>query len=52
MQDSTAQIEAHAGGKVDLQTTKFTQKGVYDFLSSASAKFRIAFWKPGSGIID
>ena len=26
-------------------------KEVYDFLSSASAKYGVGFWKPGSGII-
>jgi aconitate hydratase len=24
---------------------------VYDFLASASAKYGVGFWKPGSGII-
>ena len=26
-------------------------KEVYDFLSSASARYNMGFWKPGSGII-
>lgn len=26
-------------------------KEVYDFLATASAKYGVGFWKPGSGII-
>lgn len=44
-------IEAHSGSKKDLETANLTNKEVYDFLSSASSKFGMGFWKPGSGII-
>ena len=44
-------IEAQSGGDKDLETAKDSNKEVYDFLSSASAKYGIGFWKPGSGII-
>ena len=44
-------IEAQSGGDKDLATAKVSNKEVYDFLSSASAKYGIGFWKPGSGII-
>ena len=39
------------GGKADLAFAKTSNKEVYDFLSSAGAKFGVGFWKPGSGII-
>ena len=39
------------GGVADLQHAITTNKEVYDFLSSAGAKYGIGFWKPGSGII-
>jgi aconitate hydratase len=44
-------IEAHSGSKKDLDTALRTNEEVYNFLSSASEKFGIGFWKPGSGII-
>lgn len=44
-------IEAHSGGKTDLANANVTNKEVYDFLSTASAKFGMGFWRPGSGII-
>lgn len=44
-------IEAQIEGKKDLERAVSTNKEVYDFLSSAAAKFGIGFWKPGSGII-
>jgi len=44
-------IEAYQGGEKDLATAKMTNKEVYDFLSSAGAKYGMGFWKPGSGII-
>lgn len=44
-------IEAYKGSKADLETANVTNKEVYDFLASASAKFGMGFWKPGSGII-
>ena len=44
-------IEAYAGGVPDLKKAVDVNKEVYDFLSTASAKYNIGFWKPGSGII-
>lgn len=39
------------GGKADLDLANSVNKEVYDFLSTAGAKFGMGFWKPGSGII-
>ena len=44
-------IEAQVGGSDDLERAISINKEVYDFLSSACAKYNIGFWKPGSGII-
>ncbi|EXJ90009.1 aconitate hydratase, mitochondrial [Capronia epimyces CBS 606.96] len=44
-------IEAQIGGDKDLERAKDINKEVYDFLSSACAKYNIGFWRPGSGII-
>jgi aconitate hydratase len=44
-------IEAQLGGDKDLARANEINKEVYDFLSSACAKYNIGFWKPGSGII-
>eukprot|EP00010_Vexillifera_abyssalis_P002083 CAMPEP_0201550860 /NCGR_PEP_ID=MMETSP0173_2-20130828/7140_1 /ASSEMBLY_ACC=CAM_ASM_000268 /TAXON_ID=218659 /ORGANISM="Vexillifera sp., Strain DIVA3 564/2" /LENGTH=777 /DNA_ID=CAMNT_0047960961 /DNA_START=13 /DNA_END=2346 /DNA_ORIENTATION=- len=44
-------IEARDGGEKDLDRAKHTNEEVYNFLSSAGAKYNIGFWKPGSGII-
>ncbi|KAL5106747.1 Aconitate hydratase mitochondrial [Taenia crassiceps] len=44
-------VVAHEGSNKDLSTAVISNKEVYDFLSSASAKFNIGFWHPGSGII-
>ncbi|XP_026473145.1 probable aconitate hydratase, mitochondrial [Ctenocephalides felis] len=44
-------IEAQIGGDQDLARAKDINKEVYSFLSSASAKYGVGFWKPGSGII-
>ncbi|KAI3642296.1 hypothetical protein MP228_011851 [Amoeboaphelidium protococcarum] len=44
-------IEAQVGGEKDLARAKDINKEVYDFLSSACAKYGLGFWKPGSGII-
>lgn len=44
-------IEAQVGGEKDLARALDINKEVYDFLASASAKYNIGFWKPGSGII-
>ena len=39
------------GGKHDLASAVTTNKEVYDFLSTCSAKYGVGFWRPGSGII-
>ena len=44
-------IEAHYGADADLKQASITNLEVYDFLRSASAKYGIGFFKPGSGII-
>ncbi|KAG5987017.1 hypothetical protein E4U52_007972 [Claviceps spartinae] len=44
-------IEAQVGGEKDLARAININKEVYDFLSSACAKYNIGFWRPGSGII-
>nr|CAG8493595.1 4212_t:CDS:2 [Entrophospora candida] len=44
-------IEAQIGGAKDLERAISINAEVYDFLSSATAKYDIGFWKPGSGII-
>ncbi|KAJ1300605.1 hypothetical protein OPQ81_002259 [Rhizoctonia solani] len=44
-------IEAQVGGAKDLARAIDINKEVYDFLATATAKYGIGFWKPGSGII-
>jgi len=44
-------ITAKVGAKIDMGVAIDTNKEVYDFLCSVSAKFGIGFWGPGSGII-
>ena len=44
-------IQARQDGKTDLLVAVDTNKEVYDFLESVSAKYGGGFWKPGSGII-
>lgn len=44
-------IQAKEGAEEDLERAEITNKEVYDFLSSASQKYGIGFWKPGAGII-
>ncbi|KAH9414651.1 aconitate hydratase [Dermatophagoides pteronyssinus] len=44
-------IEAQKGGVEDLKRAVNINAEVYTFLSSASAKYGVGFWKPGSGII-
>ena len=44
-------IEAQIGGEKDLARANDINREVYDFLSSATGKYNIGFWKPGSGII-
>jgi aconitate hydratase len=44
-------ITAKVGAKIDLGVAVDTNREVYDFLRSVSAKYGIGFWGPGSGII-
>jgi aconitate hydratase len=44
-------IQAHVGADADLTIANEANREVYDFLSSASQKYGMGFWKPGSGII-
>ena len=44
-------IQAQVGGDKDLARAIDLNKEVYDFLASATAKYNMGFWKPGSGII-
>ncbi len=44
-------IQAKVGALIDLGVAIATNREVYDFLKSVSAKYQIGFWGPGSGII-
>ncbi len=44
-------IRAHAGAAADMDTATNENREVYSFLKSASEKYGIGFWGPGSGII-
>ena len=44
-------IQAKVGATIDLGVAVDTNREVYDFLRSVSAKYGIGFWGPGSGII-
>ncbi len=44
-------ISAKVGARIDLGVAIDTNKEVYDFLRSVSAKYGVGFWGPGSGII-
>jgi aconitate hydratase len=44
-------IMARSGAAEDLKSAIYTNKEVYDFLSSVCNKYDIGFWNPGSGII-
>jgi aconitate hydratase len=44
-------IQAQSGAAPDLVQAEKDNREVYDFLASASRKYGIGFWKPGSGII-
>lgn len=44
-------IQAHADAETDLAAAQESNREVYDFLRSVSAKYGIGFWQPGSGII-
>jgi aconitate hydratase len=44
-------IRAQSGASEDMQRAVTENNEVYNFLHSASRKYGIGFWKPGSGII-
>jgi aconitate hydratase len=44
-------ILAYAGATKDMAAALESNREVYDFLASASAKYGIGFWRPGAGII-
>jgi aconitate hydratase len=44
-------IQAYQGASADMETARITNREVYDFLRSASARYGIGFWGPGAGII-
>ena len=44
-------IMAKVGARIDMGVAIDTNKEVYDFLRSVSAKYGIGFWGPGSGVI-
>jgi aconitate hydratase len=44
-------IRAQSGVKEDLERAVSENAEVYNFLKTASAKYGIGFWEPGSGII-
>lgn len=44
-------IQARTSGEADTKLALYENNEVYKFLESASRKYGIGFWKPGSGII-
>jgi aconitate hydratase len=44
-------IQAKVGAQIDMGVAIDTNREVYDFLRTVSAKYGIGFWGPGSGII-
>lgn len=44
-------IAAEFGAEKDMSKANSQNKEVYEFLSTAAAKYGMGFWKPGSGII-
>ena len=44
-------IQARRGAVQDLAEARTTNDEVYEFLRTASARYGIGFWRPGSGII-
>ena len=44
-------IQARDGAGPDLSAAEDANREVYDFLRTASARYGIGFWRPGSGII-
>ena len=44
-------IQAHSGAASDMRVAQDTNREVYEFLRTASARHGIGFWGPGAGII-
>ncbi|HET9233699.1 MAG TPA: aconitase family protein, partial [Candidatus Eisenbacteria bacterium] len=44
-------IRARSGARQDLETSLGENREVFEFLRTASARYGIGFWQPGSGII-
>jgi aconitate hydratase len=44
-------LRANKGAEADLRKALTTNREVYDFLSSAAAKYGIGFWGPGTGMM-
>jgi aconitate hydratase len=44
-------IQAYSGAASDMRTAQETNREVYEFLRTASARHGIGFWGPGAGII-
>ena len=44
-------IQAYQGAAADMATAQTTNREVYDFLQSCSARYGVGFWGPGAGII-
>ena len=44
-------ILAYRGASEDMKNSQIENNEVFQFLSSASSRYGIGFWKPGSGII-
>ena len=44
-------IQAYRGAEADLEKACQTNREVYNFLQSASARYGFGFWAPGAGII-
>jgi aconitate hydratase len=44
-------IMAYQGAGADMEAAQVTNREVYDFLRSASARYGLGFWGPGAGII-
>ncbi|XP_060861451.1 probable aconitate hydratase, mitochondrial [Metopolophium dirhodum] len=44
-------IEAQTGGVEDLKRANVDNEEVFSYLKTASAKYGVGFWRPGSGII-
>lgn len=44
-------IQAYKGKAEDMTAAQKSNQEVYSFLSSASSRYNLGFWKPGAGII-